>query len=59
VGLCSVGVPLRDYRGSVVAALTIAGPATRLTAGTLQQHLGPLIATAHRIEAHLGATNRS
>lgn len=57
VGLCSVGIPLRDYRGIVVAVLTVAGPATRLTARTLQHHLGPLTATAHRIEAHLGASD--
>ena len=55
IGLCSVGVPLRDYRGSVVAALTVAGPSIRLTTFTLQQRLGPLMATACRIEAHLGA----
>lgn len=54
VGLCSVSVPLRDYRGSVVAALTVAGPSIRLTTFTLQQRLGPLMATASRIEAHLG-----
>jgi DNA-binding IclR family transcriptional regulator len=59
VGLCSVGVPLRDYRGSVVAALTVAGPATRLTTLTLQQHLGPLMAMARRVEAHLGASDRT
>lgn len=59
IGLCSVGVPLRDYRGSVVAALTVAGPSIRLTTLTFQQHLGPLMATACRIEAHLGARSRA
>lgn len=58
-GLCSVSVPLRDYRGSVVAALTVAGPSIRLTTLTFQQHLGPLMATACRIEAHLGARSRA
>lgn len=56
VGLCSVGVPLRDYRGYVVGSLTVAGPATRLTTGSLQSHLAPLLTTARRIEAHLGAS---
>jgi Transcriptional regulator len=56
VGLCSVAVPLHDYRGTVVAALTVAGPASRLTTRTLQDHLGPLLAAARRIEAHLGAS---
>lgn len=57
VGLCSVGVPLRDYRGTVVGSLTVAEPATRLTNRTLQQHLGPLLSNARRIEAHLGASS--
>lgn len=54
VGLSSVAVPLHDYRGLVVAALTVAGPATRLTTRTLHDHLGPLQSVARRIEAHLG-----
>jgi len=56
VGLCSLAVPLRDYTGAVTAALTVAGPATRLTSATLQAHLIPLQATARRIEAHLGSS---
>jgi len=55
VGLSSVAVPVHDYRGAVVAALTVAGPASRLTARTLQTHLRPLHAARGRIEEHLGA----
>lgn len=56
VGLCSLAVPLRDYTGAVIAALTVAGPATRLTSATLPAHLAPLQLTARRIEAHLGGS---
>ena len=55
VGLSSVAVPLRDYRGAVVASLTVAGPASRLTTRTLQSHLIPLHQARRRIEEHLGA----
>lgn len=55
-GLCSLAVPLRDYTGTVVASLTLAGPASRLNSRTYQAHLPPLTSTAHRIEMHLGGT---
>ena len=55
-GLCSLAVPLRDYTGTVVATLTLAGPADRLNSRTYQKHLPPLTNTAHRIEMHLGGT---
>ena len=58
VGLCSVAAPLRDYRGTVVGSLAVAGPAVRLTNRTLQGHLGPLLGAARRIEAHLGGSGR-
>lgn len=59
VDLCSVAVPLRDYRGGVVGSLAVAGPATQLTTRTLHEHLGPLAAASRRIEAHLGVSDRS
>jgi DNA-binding IclR family transcriptional regulator len=55
VGLCSLAVTLRDYTGAVVGALTVAGPATRLTSRTLSSHLTPLQAARHAIETRLGA----
>ena len=54
-GVSSVSVPVRDYTGRVVAALTIAGPATRLTARALRRQLVPLRRTAEAIQARLGA----
>jgi DNA-binding IclR family transcriptional regulator len=56
VGLCSLAVPLRDYTGSVVGSLAVAGPASRLTKRTLLAHLVPLQATGKRIEVQLGGT---
>lgn len=55
VGLCSLAVTLRDYTGTVVGALTVAGPSTRLTSCTLTAHLTPLHAARHDIERRLGA----
>ncbi|MET9734902.1 IclR family transcriptional regulator [Streptomyces sp. NPDC006458] len=59
VGLCSVAVTLRDYTGAVVGALTVAGPATRLTSRNLSSHLTPLQAARHAIETRLGAQPES
>jgi DNA-binding IclR family transcriptional regulator len=58
VGLASVAVPLHDHRGVVIASLTVAGPASRLTTRTLQGHLLPLHTARRRIESHLGAPER-
>lgn len=55
VGLCSVAVGLRDFTGSVVGSLAIAGPASRLTSSSLHEHLPPLQAARQKIEHQLGA----
>jgi DNA-binding IclR family transcriptional regulator len=55
VGLCSLAVTLRDYTGTVIGALAMAGPSTRLTSRTLTAHLTPLHTTRHDIERRLGA----
>jgi DNA-binding IclR family transcriptional regulator len=54
VGFCSVAVPLKDYTGSVVGSLALAGPASRLTPRTLKSHLSPLQHTAYEIELRIG-----
>jgi DNA-binding IclR family transcriptional regulator len=54
VGFCSVAVPLKDYTGSVVGSLALAGPASRLTPRTLQSHLSPLKHAAYEIELRIG-----
>jgi IclR family transcriptional regulator, KDG regulon repressor len=55
LGLCSVAVPLRDYSGETIAALTLAAPAGRLTPENVDAHLVALRETAAEIEAPLGA----
>jgi DNA-binding IclR family transcriptional regulator len=58
-GLSSLAVGIRDYTGAVAGSIAVAGPATRLTARTLQAHLVPLQATAHQIEVQLGGAGAS
>jgi IclR family KDG regulon transcriptional repressor len=54
-GLSSIGVPLRDHSGDVVAALTIAGPSERVNPHTAQRLVPLLRKTAAAIEERLGA----
>lgn len=53
VGLCSIAVPVRDYTGSVVATLAVAGPAPRLNANRTGC-LSSLREAARSVEARLG-----
>ena len=54
IGLVAVGAPLLDVDGRVVAAISLAGPKTRLPDGRIAE-IGPLIAAAaRRISVHLG-----
>jgi len=54
IGLVAVGAPLLDYDGRVVAAISLAGPKTRLGDGRIAQ-IGPLVAAAaRRISIYLG-----
>lgn len=56
IGLCSIGVPLRDFSGEVVAALALAGPVARVNPER-ETSLVPLIReTAAAIEERLGAS---
>jgi IclR family transcriptional regulator, KDG regulon repressor len=55
VGLCSIGVPIRDYSGEVVAALTLAGPMTRVNHDTEVSLVPLILETAGAIEERLGA----
>lgn len=56
VGMSSIAVPLRDHTGTVVAALTLAGPATRVTRAATQRLVAALRDVADVIEARLGAS---
>lgn len=55
VGLSSIAVPVRDHTGAVHAALTIAGPSSRVNDKSEARLLGLLQREAHSISAQLGA----
>lgn len=54
IGLNSVGAPIRDHTGAVRAAISVSGPAHRMTR-TRTARIGPeLVEVAERISADLG-----
>ncbi|CAJ0816680.1 IclR family transcriptional regulator [Ralstonia flaminis] len=53
-GAAAVSVPVRDVSGMAVAALSISGPDTRITARDVPQLLEPLLACAASIGRELG-----
>ncbi len=53
-GLRCVGAPIRDHSGSVIAALSIAGPTSRLTAELMPRVSRQVVAAAARLSASLG-----
>jgi DNA-binding IclR family transcriptional regulator len=55
--LCSVSVPIFDFTGTVVAALTIAGPVSRIAPDRYEHLLPPLRERAGEISAGLGAVD--
>lgn len=54
-GAFALSVPLRDYSGEVVAALSVAGPCSRLDDDVAQRHLNVLREAAATISRELGA----
>ncbi|MGI8311754.1 IclR family transcriptional regulator [Saccharopolyspora hattusasensis] len=56
VGMCSLSVPLRDYTGQVVGALTIAGPAQRISSRSANRLVATMLESARGIEYRLGAS---
>lgn len=53
-GVRGVAAPVRDYSGEVVAAITITGPASRITRSKLPELAGKLIKAADNISSRLG-----
>ncbi len=53
-GLKCIGAPVRDYSGKVVAAMSIAGPAFRLTEGKIPLLAGRVAEAASELSAELG-----
>lgn len=53
-GAYSIAAPIRDHRGQVVAALSIAGPIFRLTAESRRLHLDNVLKYADKVSHALG-----
>lgn len=54
LGAYSVATPIRDHSANVIAALSVAGPRSRLNARTQQQHAQGVVETASTISRELG-----
>lgn len=53
-GIRCVGAPIFDHRGRPVAALSVSGPAFRLSMECIQELVGPVTLTASKISRQLG-----
>lgn len=53
-GLRCLGAPVWDYSGKIVAALSIAGPAFRLTEGRIPAVSRAVLAAARHLSEELG-----
>ena len=53
-GVRGVAAPVRDYNGEVVAAITITGPASRITRSKLPKFAAHVITAADNISSRLG-----
>jgi IclR family KDG regulon transcriptional repressor len=53
-GVASVAAPIRDATGSVVAAISVAGPTLRFTPATMRRIVEETIAAADAISARMG-----
>lgn len=54
MGVASVAAPIRDARGEVVAAISVAGPTLRFTPATMRRIVRETTAAAEAISARLG-----
>lgn len=54
LGAYSVATPIRDHSGDVIAALSVAGPRSRLNPNTQQLHTQAVVETASLISQELG-----
>lgn len=54
-GMCCVAAPVRDDRGTVIAAISISGPAFRMSAPALESDLGrAVVGSADQLAQELG-----
>ncbi|MDL2232113.1 IclR family transcriptional regulator [Ruminococcaceae bacterium OttesenSCG-928-L11] len=54
VGARCIAAPIRDYTGRVIAGISVAGPAVRMTDEHIYQHLPYLLDTARQISIRMG-----
>ncbi len=54
VGISTIAAPVRDHRGGVVAAISVSGPAIRMSPERMQQIRPLLLAACDRISSLLG-----
>jgi DNA-binding IclR family transcriptional regulator len=54
IGLASIAAPIRDFRGNVVAALSVAGPIQRLDGASLRRFNRHVVEAAAAISRRLG-----
>lgn len=54
-GLWCIGAPVRDFSGNVVAAISIAGPSSRINDASIPELSRPVVETAGAISMALGA----
>lgn len=54
IGLRCVAAPILDHKGEAVAAISIAGPSTRMTYERIKQLVEPVRETALMISSTLG-----
>ena len=57
-GARCVGVPIFDHQGNVVAALSISGPASRLSAAEVEKLGAALVAASQQISQGMGYQER-
>lgn len=57
LGAYAVAAPIRDHSSTVVAALSVAGPCSRLNARSQQAHTQEVMSTCRTISGQLGWTN--
>jgi IclR family KDG regulon transcriptional repressor len=53
-GVNSVGAPVRDYTGQVIAAITIVGPVQRMNQRNIQQYVKKVVKAAKEISEAMG-----
>ncbi len=54
IGICGIGAPVRDFRGEVVASLSVIGASERFGPSEIEQHARALRESAHALSLDLG-----